>query len=592
MLAIGTVIALLVLPSALTTPQANPSTELELAPVPPNTKTPPLQTGNLSTLALGNLSTGLGAGAGGGGAPTTTTLPSLLPPLGAVTGVGSSPIEKDCVGNPPRQTEDPLSPPCVGYFQGNNDGATYQGVTGSTIRIVLYYNTGTYQVGNSVYVAPVNTIINLDQTPYQPGEFPYLTVDRAWERYFNSRYQTYNRHIAFYLQFESYDANSNRTTATREADAAAVYDEVRPFAVLNENQLNQDADQSYLDYMAQHGVLSFGSGPEVQSDELYQRYPGLEWSYQATLEQLDRNFDAYVCQKVVGQPTDDGGAGVGDGQPRKFGLIETTDPAFPSYQHAAQQVASAIEGCGVKIADTATYAYNGETIDERTTPEYAIDAMSRFAADKITTILWPIGMETKFSAEAETLHYDPEWVLGGDPEQAWIDTGQFQNQSEWSHAWTITSDVYYPRLASNEVCYEAYRTVDIQASNDDVQLLACPQYNDLRQLFTGIQVAGPILGRYSVDEGFHAIPDKPSTSIEEPACYYLANDYTCVKDATVEWWDATESSSQSDEPGCWRMIDRGQRFDNQQFPPGNLAAQQVPADDQCNNDTGTESIAG
>ncbi len=30
-----------------------------------------------------------------------------------------------CVGDPPRQTEDPQSPPCVNYFAGENGGATY-----------------------------------------------------------------------------------------------------------------------------------------------------------------------------------------------------------------------------------------------------------------------------------------------------------------------------------------------------------------------------------------------------------------------------------------------------------------------------------
>src|SRR5688572_11108045 len=29
-----------------------------------------------------------------------------------------------CVGNPPRQIEDPQSPPCVNYWQGNNGGST------------------------------------------------------------------------------------------------------------------------------------------------------------------------------------------------------------------------------------------------------------------------------------------------------------------------------------------------------------------------------------------------------------------------------------------------------------------------------------
>src|SRR5438067_1531664 len=117
-LALVLFLALAVLPSALNLPQTNPSTTLEYAPVPAadHNNAPP--GGNLSSLGLASSGTvgigegGVAAGAGGG-----------------VTGVGKNPSAKRCVGKPPRQSEDPLSPPCVAYFQGNNFGSTYQGVT-------------------------------------------------------------------------------------------------------------------------------------------------------------------------------------------------------------------------------------------------------------------------------------------------------------------------------------------------------------------------------------------------------------------------------------------------------------------------------
>jgi hypothetical protein len=59
-----------------------------------------------------------------------------LPPLPG--GKGVNPSNKRCVGNPPRQTEDPTSPPCVAFFDGDNFGSTYQGVTGEEIRVLIY----------------------------------------------------------------------------------------------------------------------------------------------------------------------------------------------------------------------------------------------------------------------------------------------------------------------------------------------------------------------------------------------------------------------------------------------------------------------
>src|SRR5687767_6996608 len=113
------------LPSALNLPQTNPSQTVEYAPVPPDDEATPDIAGNLSSLGLGS-SSSIGE-----------SLPDHPVDPGApdVSAIGRSPTTKRCVGHPPRQTEDPLSPPCVSHFAGDNFGATYAGVTGSEIRI-------------------------------------------------------------------------------------------------------------------------------------------------------------------------------------------------------------------------------------------------------------------------------------------------------------------------------------------------------------------------------------------------------------------------------------------------------------------------
>src|SRR5688500_1174590 len=112
---------LAVLPSALNIPQSNPAETLEYAPVPPEDQNqPPPAAGNFSSLGLGS-SSGIAAGA---------SPDAELPGGGEVGGRAVKTAgTKRCVGSPPRQTEDPLSPPCVAHFEGDNGGATYQGVT-------------------------------------------------------------------------------------------------------------------------------------------------------------------------------------------------------------------------------------------------------------------------------------------------------------------------------------------------------------------------------------------------------------------------------------------------------------------------------
>src|SRR5437764_1079832 len=91
-----------------------------------------------------------------------------------------------------------------------------------------------------------------------------------------------------------------------------------------------------------------------------------------------------------------------------------------------------------------------------------------------------------------------------------------------------------PRCPTSRTCCEASRSVDSSTSlsDADVSQYACALiYPHLRQLFTGIQVAGPQLTPQAMDEGFHAIPPHPSDVPTEPACFYGQHEYTCVKDS-------------------------------------------------------------
>src|SRR5947209_7287984 len=148
-MALAVLIAVAVLPSALNLPQANPTETLEYAPVPPsdNDPPPPPAAGNLASLGLAS-SPGLvsgpsdkgvgtgGTGKGPGPAPAVAQDLPPPPPAAALPPAIKTPSTKGCVGKPPRQTEDPLAPPCVASFSGDNFGATYQGVSKDEISVL------------------------------------------------------------------------------------------------------------------------------------------------------------------------------------------------------------------------------------------------------------------------------------------------------------------------------------------------------------------------------------------------------------------------------------------------------------------------
>jgi len=276
---VALILAIAVLPSALNLPQTNPTQTLEYAPVPPEENDDPPPAGNLSSLGLGSSSGVAKDEEGGtGGGP----LPGLAPLPG---GKGVNPSTKRCVGNPPRQTEDPSSPPCVAFFNGDNFGATYQGVTRDEVRILIYIDSGIAETGGSQgqEARPTNEFFDLFEPPDPDGEHVQVDAYRAWQRYFNDRYQTYGRAAHLFIHF-----GSGTSPEARRADASQGFAYVKPFAVLTDAYGNEI---DYVEAMARRGVLNFGSF-NSKEESFFRRFAKLVWGYQPSIELGAKTFSS------------------------------------------------------------------------------------------------------------------------------------------------------------------------------------------------------------------------------------------------------------------------------------------------------------
>ena len=576
-LVVAAVLAFVVLPSTLTLPNPSPTSQEEIAPVPPTqAKTnPPVS--NFTSLAAGTTGNGLGnVGTGGGTKAGQIPPPPSLPP-----GVGNLPPSTyQCVGG--RQTEDPLSPTCVPFYQGDNGGATYQGVSAKEVKIIMYHEPfGTLNTSQGTSTPPYNTIVDTDLPP-KPNEHPDVTSARGWSKFFGTRYAAYNRHVRIYVQFGSYDSGSRTSAGTQAQDAALAYAKVKPFAIINFSGFGNGT--FYNNYMAQHGVMIFGSVTARTAKSLGE-YPGLQWGYKPPLEYSAAQYANAVCSTVANKPTMGVGPNsttVSNGIPRKYGLYFTTDPAFEDLTDAAKLARDLTQKqCGIEVAVEQSYATNSYSVDNGTTPRSATNVALAFQQKGVTTILWPFGYEVKLSGALKSLNYLPEIIVGDDNQHASTQGGSFQDQVAWAQAMTVSHVTYVP-LTNQRICFQEYRTVDQQSPQSDVSAFACGAYNDLRQLYTGIQVAGPNLSPKSVDQGFHAIPIVESTNPQLPTCFYLASDYTCVKDSVLEWWDPTQKTEDARDNGCWRMVGNGKRFLPGKFPKVNIYGLKN-ASDVCNN---------
>lgn len=560
---------LAILPSSLNLPQSAPTEQLEFAPVPPedDVTTPPA--GNFSSLSL----------AGGSSIGTEGGTPDTPPDPGSEIPGGSAknPSTKRCVGNPPRQSEDPLSPPCAAFFNGDNQGETYLGVTREEVRVLFYVNCCINYVGGSrgSEQTPQNTYADLGKPP-QGDEHLFLRGLRLVQRYFNERYQTYGRFVHFYVYYKGSAAGPE----PRRSEAVENFERIRPFAVLSYVSDNAEA---YLEVMQRRGVIAFGgtsgsTGVFVgRSAEYFRRKPGLVWGYLASLEQYGAMYTSLICQKLVPFPASFSGNSEQNGKPRRFGLFWADDPLFPFLRDMRNLVKREVEKCGGQIVAEATFPQGCCATGSSTNPEAGARAMATFVEAGVTTVLWTGGMEVNMSKQAGAANYRPEWILLGDGLHDSNSHGQLMDQQVWEHAWVITPKTLRGRI-EDEPCFQAAREAEPEADRGDITW-ACNFYNDTRQLFTGVQVAGPRLNPASMDRGFHAIPRHESSSPQVPACYYDPGDYTCVKDAMVQKWDPAGTGASG--TGCWRPARAGKRFTATGWPKGDLGSFGSTAD-PCN----------
>ncbi len=578
----GALIALFALPSSLNLPQSNPTQTLEYAPVPPDdSNDPPPPEGNFDQLGLGESSSveGDGAAGGDGGGPTT------LPPAPIENGKGDTPSTFRCVKDADgvvRQTEDPLSPPCVPFFEGDNFGATYQGVTGEEIRIVLYFDGGIGTVGTSrgQETCPTTELIDLVNDQPKSDECHTIRQARLWQKYFNERYQTYERYVHFFLYFGT--RSTSTSPETRRADAAEAFRLVEPFATLDFSEFEGGGD-SYVDSMARRGVLNFGQFAG-QKAEFFTRFPKLVWGYQPSQEIQSEQFSSVLCNYYVGRPVTH--SPQYQGQDRVYGLVYTTDKGYQTLVEFKDRVVNAFDGCGGKITAEGTHPKAGYSIDTETSPRYATEVMQRFKQAGVTTIIWPGGLEVNYTAAAKNLNYYPEWIVAGDGDmenefaQQGYRGSHGQDPDVWDNAVVVSNQPQSPASDTDRICFQAQRSVDPSTPQQDAARTGCDMYANLRQLFIGIQVAGPRLGPTSIDRGFHAIPPVPSRNLQIPSCYYLPGDYTCIKDLVILDWDPTARGQNSTRRACYRIVDSRRRILEEIAPQDPLTGYD-PNNDPC-----------
>ena len=191
---------------------------------------------------------------------------------------------------------------CYAPFTGDNGGETEQGVTGSTVKIVLYQGPE-----DDFIIRYITDALSIDETNEQEAATVQGMID-----YFEAYYETYGRSVEL-IPYES-SGIANDEVAAR-ADAVRIAEDIQPFMVWNGPAFTN----AFADELAARGVLCLACTPAQPPDWYTEREPVRLRSIDASGNQKQSHTAEFILQQLAGKPAEFGGDDVRSTE-RRFGL--------------------------------------------------------------------------------------------------------------------------------------------------------------------------------------------------------------------------------------------------------------------------------
>ena len=446
--------------------------------------------------------------------PTASPTPKIVAPSPTVE-VPENQLKR-CVGPPPlRQIEDPQSPPCIAFYQGDNGGATDKGVTKDNIYIAI-------------------------PTP-ESSETQY----NALAKFFNNRFQFYGRKIVLQFCGNGGGASAEAAQVADAAEAAAgCGNGIPPFASTFYRQNN---GAYYMPAMGcRHKTIVVGSYSPFDKKFL-ERCAPYQYQYPMEADEQFANVGEWVCNRLAGKTAQyaDGSDGATppqtiSTQPRKFGIMLAPFTAVDPVARidSLDPLRARLRACGAEVP-TDRVIINPVTANFD--PSSAQNAVLQMRSAGVTSVICLCNFFAFGSLQrgAEGSRYQPEWVtstfglndvnssftLGAGP------PGQMQN------TFGIT---FHPRIVNpllnpyNVAVQEGDPNVAPDtASTGEAKLEV---YRALLLLASGIQMAGPDLNVQTFRDGLRraAFPN-PFFRTMAGAVDVRPNGYSLTADA-AEWY--------------------------------------------------------
>jgi hypothetical protein len=541
-LAAAAVMVVVLVPLVLKAAQASPPSLAEFAPQVQQTikKAPPGQNS-----AFG------GAEGGGKGAATPTPTPSPSA-AGAAQATptplvvpGGARVNK-CVGDPPRQIEDPQSPPCVPFWDPakGNGGSTSFGVDAQYIYVGI----------------PQYTLTNAGDTP-------------TMVNFFNDRFEFYGRKLKV---VSIADHGAYTTPENMQADATAL--ETNPQGAFAEITYPEQggAEEVFYDALAAqpHPVISVQGMilalPAADQAHLAAHAPYM-WNYMPTPDIVERNLVDVVCKQLAGKPPSHAGAPTSAKPTRVFGILRGVRAGVPAYDYSILQ--NGIQAC---TGTAPVYKeYESSSNNTGTDVATALQAMSFAGVTSIACLCPTEEWEQWVSTGADGQDYYPEWLVSNLGDMDGNESLFLGRQDQASHTIGVRSlNKELPPLDTPYVWAIHYESPSNPKPPYNNRNSAWDDYvyHDLLLLASGIQMAGPKLTPQTFSEALHAV-QFPNPGCDGPPSYqacvgFPGESHTMQQSFTEIWYDLRQGNPDinTNQPGAYCYVDRGLRHSLGSWP--------------------------
>jgi hypothetical protein len=438
-------------------------------------------------------------------------------------------------------------PPCQPKFAGDNGGATSQGVSGDTIKIIYFESQPNEQVNTILGAKGLATTSDQEDAAI-----------KAFTDFINSHYELWGRKISI----EKVVGDCPTTPPDYDKCLAAAQEVVKkqPFAVIWVTSLYADV----FDVWANAGIISIGGSAFDKSyynDRRPYRYDvGMDGSQSA-------DFIAdYACKKLVGRHPDHAGTvihatiGTRDSVTRKIGIIS---PEIPADTATAQRAIDEIRACGGgDAAVDHPFTYKSDINSATTQTEATVAALIQ---NKVTTIVCmcdpiaPVFLTQGLSSQ----RYFPEHVLPGLGLLDYDLLGQLYDPQQWQHAFG-PSQLANPTTLDNSDpgrVWQAMGQAGHPCGNNGCGL----PWAYLGFTAEALQQTGPNLNPLTFEQGVLANTPPSGGS----GLLYLMNfgpgDYTGVGDEREVYWDPTATTPIDGSKGAYVPVGGDQRYQLGQF---------------------------